>query len=383
MEYIGKMPGNDTPAIFGLHPNADLTFRLKESGEMIDTLLDIQPKEAGGGSGKSREEEVKDKLQKELMPMLPPDYIEMEIREKLKVTKGPKGLGEPGKMDLVPLNIFLGQELQRFGTILTIVKTTMTAMCDAIDGTISMTPDIVDSINAVYDFRVPRKFQYDPTGAEISWLTASLAGWIKGLLDRYAQLNLWISKMERPPSFWLTGFFNPQGFLTAMKQEVNRQKKTWSLDEVEYTSDVLKEIIQGEDGRIEGKTVNHPSEGVHIHGLFLEGAGWNRGEKRLEESQPKELYYQFPILHVSAISTAKDTSKPAAMGSKGANDLQQLAKTAYHCPVYKYPKRNDKYLIFRCYLKAEAQGAPQNPNKGMTPILKWKLSAVALLCSKE
>lgn len=98
----------------------------------------------------------------------------------------------------------------------------MNAMCDAIDGSISMTPDIVDSINAVYDFRVPRKFQYDPTGAEISWLTASLAGWIKGLLDRYHQLNIWISKCERPPSFWLTGFFNPQGFLTAMKQEVTR-----------------------------------------------------------------------------------------------------------------------------------------------------------------
>lgn len=75
------MPGNDTPAIFGLHPNADLTFRLKESNEMIDTLLDIQPKDAGGGgSGKTREEEVKDKLQKDLIPMLPIDYIELEYK---------------------------------------------------------------------------------------------------------------------------------------------------------------------------------------------------------------------------------------------------------------------------------------------------------------
>jgi hypothetical protein len=48
-----------------------------------------------------------------------------------------------------------------------------------------MTPQIVDSINAVYDFRVPYSWQFDPTGAEISWLTASLAAWIKGLLDRY------------------------------------------------------------------------------------------------------------------------------------------------------------------------------------------------------
>jgi len=138
-----------------------------------------------------------------------------------------------------------------------IVKTTMQNMVDAIEGSIIMTPDIVDSIGAVYDFRVPSSWQFDPTGAEISWLTPSLAGWIKGLMDRHYQLNNWISK-ERPPSFWLTGFFNPQGFLTAMKQEVTRMKKVWSLDNVEYTTDVIKEIIQGDDGRIEGKTITPP-----------------------------------------------------------------------------------------------------------------------------
>lgn len=69
MEYIGSMPSQDNPPIFGLHPNADLTFRMKQSQEMINTLLDIQPKDAGGGgSGKTREEEVKDKLEKELLP---------------------------------------------------------------------------------------------------------------------------------------------------------------------------------------------------------------------------------------------------------------------------------------------------------------------------
>ena len=91
-----------------------------------------------------------------------------------------------------------------------------------------------------------------------------------------------------------------------MKQEVTRQRKAqnWSLDEVVYSSEVLKDIIQGDDGRIEGRTVNAPSEGVYIHGLFLEGAGWSRSEKKLQDSNPKELYYQFPILHVSAVSTA-------------------------------------------------------------------------------
>lgn len=216
LEYIRDMPGTDGPPIFGLHPNADLTFRLKESVEMVNTLLDTQPKEASGGSGKSCEEEVREKLEKDLLPQLPPDFSPLEIVERLKVLKGPKGLGEPGKYDGVPLNIFLSQELERFQAILSTVRTTMLNMIEAIDGTIIMTPDIVDSINAVFDFRVPHKWQFDPTGAEISWLTPSLAGWIKGLLDRHHQLGGWIGK-ERPPSFWLTGFFNPQGFLTAMK----------------------------------------------------------------------------------------------------------------------------------------------------------------------
>jgi dynein heavy chain len=69
--------------------------------------------------------------------------------------------------------------------ILTVVRTTMINMIDAIDGTIIMTPDIVEAINAVFDLRVPRPWCFDPTGAEISWLTPSLGSWIKGLLDRH------------------------------------------------------------------------------------------------------------------------------------------------------------------------------------------------------
>ena len=71
LEEIGHMPGTDAPPIFGLHPNADLTFRLKESSEMLNTLLDTQPKEASGGGGLSREDQVKEKLQKDLLPILP------------------------------------------------------------------------------------------------------------------------------------------------------------------------------------------------------------------------------------------------------------------------------------------------------------------------
>lgn len=159
-------------------------------------------------------------------------------------------------------------------------------------------------------------------------------------------------------------------------------KKGWSLDEVTYYSEVKKDIIAGDDGRIEGKTLVAPSEGVFIHGLFLEGGAWSKLEQKLEDSQPKVLFSAFPILMVSAMSTA-----PPAHGAPGQRnpkmDLDAMAKTHYFCPVYKYPKRNDKYLIFRCYLKAEGAQASVNANKGMTAPMKWKLSGVCLLCQKD
>ncbi len=94
-------------------------------------------------------------------------------------------------------------------------------MIDAIDGSIVMTPEIVEMITSLFDFRVPKNWMYDATGVEISWLLPNLGYWIKGLVNRQFQLQNWL-KNERLPSYWLTGFFNPQGFLTAMKQEVTR-----------------------------------------------------------------------------------------------------------------------------------------------------------------
>lgn len=54
IDYINTIPGTDSPQVFGLHNNADLTFRLKESLEMINTIMETRPKESSGGGGKTR-----------------------------------------------------------------------------------------------------------------------------------------------------------------------------------------------------------------------------------------------------------------------------------------------------------------------------------------
>merc|ERR1719310_744991 len=57
-DAIDTIPPVDSPLIFGLHPNADLTYRLKDNQEMITTIIETQPKDSGGGSGKSVDEIV-------------------------------------------------------------------------------------------------------------------------------------------------------------------------------------------------------------------------------------------------------------------------------------------------------------------------------------
>jgi len=83
----------------------------------------------------------------------------------------------------------------------------MTDMILAIDGQIIMSPELADAIKCMFDLRVPKVWLLDPSGAEISWLSPTLAGWLASMQNRHYQLATWLAK-DRPISYWLTGFFN-------------------------------------------------------------------------------------------------------------------------------------------------------------------------------
>ena len=55
MDYIRDLPINDTPEIFGLHDNANITFAQNETFSLLGGILLLQPK-SSSGSGRSREE---------------------------------------------------------------------------------------------------------------------------------------------------------------------------------------------------------------------------------------------------------------------------------------------------------------------------------------
>lgn len=77
-------------------------------------------------------------------------------------------------------------------------------------------------------------------------------------------------------------------------------------------------------------------------------------------------------------------ARPQAGGRRGQE--QHPEKTHYSCPIYKYPKRNDKYLITRVWLRPDSNKEPAKNDRNdgfMKPQLNWKLKGVALLCTKE
>ena len=65
-----KLPPVDSPEVFGLHPNADLTFRTLQVRQLVETVVSTMPKSGGGGEGKSPAEVV-DAIAEDLLSKVP------------------------------------------------------------------------------------------------------------------------------------------------------------------------------------------------------------------------------------------------------------------------------------------------------------------------
>jgi dynein heavy chain len=210
---IDALPGGDTPDVFGLHPNADISCQSNATMRMLETVMSIQPKDSGGGSGETREDAVK-RMANDLLSKLPDDFDP----NKTKVMIAKQG-------SMKPLSIFLGQEVDRMQMVIGAVRSTLTDLKLAIDGTIIMSSQLANALDALYDARVP------DTWVKVSWQSATLGLWYSELLGRVTQFHSWLFE-GRPLVFWLSGFFNPQGFLTAIRQEITRAHNGWALDNV-------------------------------------------------------------------------------------------------------------------------------------------------------
>jgi len=155
--------------------------------------------------------------------------------------------------------------------------------------------------NACFDQRVPG------TWTSVAYPSLKPLGpWFKDLLARLQFMTNWIDR-GIPPSYWISGFFFPQGFLTAALQNYAR-KHTFPIDTIAFS------FVYRDEDTMDVK----PEDGVYIFGLFLEGARWDKGVKSLVDPRPKELFSPIPIIHMLP---ERNRSTPQS--------------GIYRCPVYK------------------------------------------------
>jgi dynein heavy chain len=162
-EFIrDTFPDVDAPDVFGMHPNADITYRTAQAREILSTILDVQPRGSGEGSGPSRETRVL---------TLTASYL-TQLPEKWNPDKKEK-LG-----DRQPLSIFAGQEIDRLRALIQAIRSTCADLKLAIDGSIIMTPKLQDTLDFVGDARVP------PHWVAVSWPSPSVSSWFTDVLKR-------------------------------------------------------------------------------------------------------------------------------------------------------------------------------------------------------
>ena len=202
--HINQFPDVDRPGTFCMGDSADLTFRNKEAKFIFDTLAETQPKTSAVDGGSTREDLVSAKGS-EILSRLPIGFNDDDTAERIGA------LGGLSKS----LNVFLNMEIVLIQNVLALVKEDVNAMLQAIRGEIVMTPRLLQIMNEIYNAKAPKSW------VKVSWRSDGFGSWFSSLVDRCQQYERWLQR--QPKVYWMSGFFSPTGFLTAVKQQSVRK----------------------------------------------------------------------------------------------------------------------------------------------------------------
>uniref|UniRef100_M3XYI9 Dynein axonemal heavy chain 14 n=1 Tax=Mustela putorius furo TaxID=9669 RepID=M3XYI9_MUSPF len=266
IDIIQSLPDDDPPELLGLHPEASRGCREMQGQTFIDNLIAMEPRATAIASLMIRMEKDTRHNNLKIIPPWVPQHL------------------NPGYDPLIHcvLLTFLSQEIERFDKFLLVVHKSLKDLQLAIKGEIILTQELEEIYNSFLSVRVPTLWQ------KHAYMSCkALSSWVNDLIQRVNFFNTW-AKMGFPARYWLPAFFFPQAFLTAVLQDYGRSQGV-SLDTLTFTHHVAS------DATDIGTDSTHV--GVHIFGLFIEGARWNHEQKVLEDSLPRELCCSFPEIY--------------------------------------------------------------------------------------
>jgi len=306
-DYIETLPMSEGPEVFGLHDNANISCALSETNALLLTALSLQPR-SSGGEGKGWGEILAD-LAVDIEKRLPPIF-DME-----------KALLDFPVMYEESMNTVLTQELIRFNRLTSRIASTLSEVQRAIKGLVVMSGELEEMGNSMVLSLVPALWN------KVSYPSLKpLGSWVTDFLARLKFLGDWMVAKKAPNSYWLSGFFFTQAFITGTLQNYAR-KENKPIDTVGYDFRMLTPDEQALANNVP------PDDGAYAYGLFIDGARWNEVDHILDESHPRELFVQCPYIHlwprsIKDIPVTKGTPETYTGAVFGTNHV-------YACPVYK------------------------------------------------
>jgi dynein heavy chain len=322
--YIDECLPQESPYLYGLHPNAEIEFLTTTSEKLFRTVFEMQPRDAEGasGGGTSREEKIKMILD-DIVEKLPDEFNMTELQGKVP----------PEERN--PYVVVAFQECERMNYLTSEIRRTLKELDLGLKGELTITSAMEALSNALFLDVIPESWM-KRAYPSLSGLTV----WYADLLTRVKELETWTTDFQLPGAVWLGGLFNPQSFLTAIMQQMAR-KNEWPLDRMALQCDVTKKSREDMGGP--------PRDGAYVFGLYMEGARWDTQTGMITEARLKELAPAMPVIFIKAIPVER----------------QDLRGT-YACPVYKTKERGPTF-VWTFNLKTKEKAA------------KWVLGGVALL----
>ncbi|GMH70086.1 hypothetical protein TrRE_jg13191 [Triparma retinervis] len=289
MDYINSLPMAAEPEVFGMHSNASITCDQNDADDAFKIIVSLQPRASAGG-GLSREDVIFNIATEMEAKVSPPWDIEAV------------GMLYPVMYNEC-LNTVLIQEGQRFNNLTVVVRHTLPLLKKALRGLVVLSAELEAMGTSLFDQFVPANW------TKVSYPSLKgLQPWFADYLARIKFINDWIEE-GAPPVFWVSGFFFPQGFMTAVLQN-HARKYGMPIDTVKF-SHVMREELGSE-------LTSKPADGCYIDGLFLEGARWDKSAESLIDPRPKELFSPMCVIQL-----------------KPEQYLQEPQEGIYRCPVYK------------------------------------------------
>ncbi|XP_055869629.1 dynein axonemal heavy chain 6-like isoform X1 [Biomphalaria glabrata] len=134
----------------------------------------------------------------------------------------------------------------------------------------------------------------------------SLASWVKDLIMRCCFIDNWINNGP-PKSFWLSGFFFPQGFLTGTLQNFAR-KYNQPIDHLSFkfillpysreealVMEQLRTVKKGETIPMD-QNLDVPDDGVLVYGLYMDGFAWDH--MTVGDQLKGQMQANLPVMHM-------------------------------------------------------------------------------------